>query len=1133
MRLRNDTDIKNYVESALASNSPQHIALVYSAYDILDDKRINMENPVQLHEVYNAEEDITPGNCCSANLEAHIANTDRALNDFNFARNFGLYFGIEIGNSVITRPYSWLTTAPVYLNGVIISIYNNLAVVALQGTPATYVTYNFSSYMDDDETLAAIYATGSTVHLITNKGVEKGRLATQNSGETARDHITSATAPTLALSTCTAQRILLNAENGITEKWQFSSGYAIRDTFALTENNKITQTSTVFVGINVFKGEKPRKQLCDDIDITAQDVLTYLDADAKPFILTDFASAKTRAGIVSDIFTQVNTDTGIQFYSTSGDSLLGSDTYADNPFANFDGYTYRDLLKDIAESAGLSVRLAYFSVTLYVNGAIAFLPYLEFAHFPETGYPDIPVTTGGYYDLELDEYNVTAIQKVRVQASADDVGVILPDEPAGDNGLAIIDNPLLIGDSETEIKSHCTKIFANLEDYSGGYRPGTLVMPHNLITQAGDCLLVQADLEDSTVTRSVYAFAINTTWNGYAECTIESTGQKKREVLTKSIKQKLRSGRKYHEFVVDVDQLKSRMGDAEGNITLIFQDIDKIQTEVSSQNNTQILRDTRFINPLGQDGGSNIDWANSKWGRAVGSATSDYGVVTFSDCPDDRITRGLRMTASTTYDTAIYQDKIPVDINRLYCLSGYFRSNTASSVLTVTVKENGSTITHTNSYSLTYTETGYKWQQFVVPLSSFEVFDAKTIKIGFIMPNASGVQTVISGLKLELGSTATPWSEADEYTFTRITQTEAEVLTEMQDALGNYYTKSETASKIQTDMTDALGNYYTKTETAQKIQTDMTDALGNYYTKTETASEISTYVGNHAYEVQSGVAIKPEGVEISGGKYVKIKSGGSFSVDSGNFSIDTNGNVSFKGAVEITSGKSLKIKTGGSFTVESNNFSISAAGVLTAGNFKLSDDGFVFNDNTRLFAIRNTKAGTTDLGVNVESNGRIRIVPQYGNYGYFDFNTGSGSLTFRPQPLTGDAGGTVSKVGTSRLGTSDPFDVWDEGYITDLYYSNLYQTSSREMKEDITPLDIPGSVIDGLVPVSFRYKTGDRRTHYGLIHEDTLPLLPEICKGSAEEEPQKKAIDYMQLVTVLLSEVQKLRARVSALEGSP
>ena len=1115
MRLKTNSAIRSAISNALANNLPQHIALVYSAYDVIEDARINMENPVQMQEVFNAEEDVTPGNCCSANLEVHIANTDRVMNDFNFARDFGLYFGIEDDvPGTINSPYSWISTAPAYVNGLVFALYGNRVYYALATNPETYSAYNFEEYMDEGETFAALYVTGNTVHAITTNGVEKGRIGTQATGETARDRITSATVVSLALSTYTAQRILNNAAKGITEMWTFYTGYATRETIQL-QGTTMEDRLTIFVGVNVFKGEKPRKQLCDDIDFTVQDVLTYLDGDAKPFILTDFATAKNRAAIVSDIFTQVNTETGLQF--TSSGVGLGDDTYEDNPFADFDGYTYRDLLKDIAESVGVSIRLKNFSVTLYVNGNTAFSPCLEFTYFGDPADADSTVYQDKYYDLQMDEYNVTKVQKVRVQASADDVGVILPDEPAGDNGLAIIDNPLLIGDTESEIKSHCTRIYANLGDYSGGYRPGTLVMPHNLLTQVGDCLDVQSDLENDTVMRPIFAFAINTTWNGYAECTIESTGQKKREVLTKSIKQKLRSGRKYHEFIVDVDQLKSRIGNAEGSISLIEQDIGKIQTEVSSQNNSQILRDTRFVNTFGQDGASNIDWEHSKWGRAVGSATSDYGVVTFSDCPDDRITRGLRMTASTTYDTAIYQDKIPVDENKRYSLSGYFRSNTANAVLTVTMKEYGTTLVWYESYTLTYTETGNKWQRFVVPLDYFDAAGTKTIKIGLVMPNASGVQITVCGLKLELGTTATPWSEADEYVFTRITQTEAEVLTEMQDALGNYYTKSETASKIQTDMTDALGNYYTKTETAQKIQTDMssalgnyytktetaqkiqtdmTDALGNYYTKTETASEISTYVGNHAYEIKSGVAIKTEGVEISGGKYVKIKSGGSF-------------------------------------TVESNNFSISATGVLTAGYFKLSENGLVYNDGSRLFAIRDTTIGSRDNGVNLESNGRVSLLPCYGNYGCFDLLSGSGYLALIPQAITVDAQGNISKIGTAQLGRPGGYDGWDEGYITDIYYSNLYQTSSREMKEDITPLDISGDVIDALAPVSFRYKTGDRRTHFGLIHEDTLPLLPEICKGSAEEEPQKKAIDYMQLVTVLLSEVQKLRARVSALEGCP
>ncbi|MCR4886306.1 MAG: hypothetical protein K5919_05260 [Clostridiales bacterium] len=57
------------------------------------------------------------------------------------------------------------------------------------------------------------------------------------------------------------------------------------------------------------------------------------------------------------------------------------------------------------------------------------------------------------------------------------------------------------------------------------------------------------------------------------------------------------------------------------------------------------------------------------------------------------------------------------------------------------------------------------------------------------------------------------------------------------------------------------------------------------------------------YSIISGIEIIEPGVEISGGKYVRIRSGGVFTVDSGNFSIDSAGNVKMKGTVEAAAGK--------------------------------------------------------------------------------------------------------------------------------------------------------------------------------------------------------------------------------------
>lgn len=60
---------------------------------------------------------------------------------------------------------------------------------------------------------------------------------------------------------------------------------------------------------------------------------------------------------------------------------------------------------------------------------------------------------------------------------------------------------------------------------------------------------------------------------------------------------------------------------------------------------------------------------------------------------------------------------------------------------------------------------------------------------------------------------------------------------------------------------------------------------------------------DNKYTVRSGVAITLDGVEVDGNKYVRIKSGGKFVVDSGNFSIDENGNVVMSGTITALAGK--------------------------------------------------------------------------------------------------------------------------------------------------------------------------------------------------------------------------------------
>ena len=129
---------------------------------------------------------------------------------------------------------------------------------------------------------------------------------------------------------------------------------------------------------------------------------------------------------------------------------------------------------------------------------------------------------------------------------------------------------------------------------------------------------------------------------------------------------------------------------------------------------------------------------------------------------------------------------------------------------------------------------------------------------------------------------------------------------------------------------DKTSQYQTATDIVSGVQSWITGQLQSESWITQTATGIGAYVSDNAYMKQSGIEIKAAGIEISGSKYVKIKSGGQFLVDSGNFAIDTSGNVTVKGTIQAAAGSVIGGWTLGSTDLHagtgSNYVAISAAG---------------------------------------------------------------------------------------------------------------------------------------------------------------------------------------------------------------
>lgn len=100
-----------------------------------------------------------------------------------------------------------------------------------------------------------------------------------------------------------------------------------------------------------------------------------------------------------------------------------------------------------------------------------------------------------------------------------------------------------------------------------------------------------------------------------------------------------------------------------------------------------------------------------------------------------------------------------------------------------------------------------------------------------------------------------------------------------------------------------------------------------------------------------------------------------------------------------------------------------------------------------------------------------------------------------------------------------------------VFHGTVSSSSSRSIKHDITYIQDVGDIIDKLKPVTFIYDTDvTNRKHYGLIYEETIDIVPEMCSETTTKDGTDKSLNYVELVPILLKEIQNLRTRVKALE---
>jgi hypothetical protein len=92
---------------------------------------------------------------------------------------------------------------------------------------------------------------------------------------------------------------------------------------------------------------------------------------------------------------------------------------------------------------------------------------------------------------------------------------------------------------------------------------------------------------------------------------------------------------------------------------------------------------------------------------------------------------------------------------------------------------------------------------------------------------------------------------------------------------------------------------------------------------------------------------------------------------------------------------------------------------------------------------------------------------------------------------------------------------------------SLVETSTRELKKSIIPMESSLAVVTQLQPSRFNWKDTDE-PDIGLIAEDVEQLFPELVQR--DETGNLLGVKYSKLTVVLLKAIQEMNARIQVLE---
>lgn len=392
---------------------------------------------------------------------------------------------------------------------------------------------------------------------------------------------------------------------------------------------------------------------------------------------------------------------------------------------------------------------------------------------------------------------------------------------------------------------------------------------------------------------------------------------------------------------------------------------------------------------------------------------------------------------------------------------------------------------------------------------------------------------------------------------------------------------------IVTFSEDGTETYNDGNKVAELIADALTFYQGEHPVAKFTGSKLSFYInGSEIFYIQGGKIYCAQDLELASGKKLIINTT-NFKVDSsGNVTISgkiTAGSGStFSGTVTLggnnnTNGQLIIQNANGTQIGKWDKDGIEAITGVFRGSLATADGTFAINPSTKtiklndwlydenglmydlynqfsVFTVGQRREDWSDghrlYETNIKPTGGgtfdLSFCDKWGKFAYMNISGAPGNaspghpdtdtseqikiMSVRSNIRFGEDNYPIDSILVNRIGKHLPTGsatYVKEAYITTINYVYLVQTSSREVKHNIQPLPDRGAEIDALVPVTFVYNNdAEERQRAGLIYEDTIGIMPEICTG----KENNKAINYVELIPYLLKETQELRKRMKVLE---